>query len=138
MSQAFDPSIPVLTEVFADRPARPQPEVPMAAPQEELIQDEPAPNAEAIGAELEALATESWTEPEWHLLEQRVAARVLQQLDTRIDATLDTALRDRLADVLQFAMTSLTVELRVGLQRAIHDTVTEAVAHELARLKTAH
>ena len=56
-----------------------------------------AADAEAIGAELEALATESWTEPEWHLLEQRVAARVLQQLDTRIDATLDTALREHFA-----------------------------------------
>ncbi len=144
MSQPFDHNIPVLTEVFADTVRKPAPE-PAPVPDlhvpvlvEELIQDEPPPDAEAIGAELETLATDSWTEPEWRLLEQRVAGRVLQQLDARIDATLDNQLRDSLADVLQYAMASLTVELRAGLQRAIEDTVAQAVAHELAQLKNAH
>jgi hypothetical protein len=142
MSQPFDHNIPVLTEVFADtvrKPApAPVPDVHVPVLVEELIQDEPAPDAEAIGAELQALATDSWTEPEWRLLEQRVAGRVLQQLDARIDATLDNQLRDSLADVLQFAMASLTVELRAGLKRAIDDTVAQAVAHELAQLKNPH
>jgi hypothetical protein len=146
MSQPFDQGIPVLTEVFADTarmpppaPATPEPApVPVPVLVEELIQDEPAPDAAAIGAQLATLATDTWTEPEWRLLEQRVAGRVLQQLDARIDATLDNQLRDSLADVLQFAMASLTVELRAGLQRAIEDTVTQAIAHELAQLKNPH
>ncbi|WP_332876081.1 hypothetical protein [Massilia sp. S19_KUP03_FR1] len=140
MSQPFDQSIPVLTEVFSDRDRKPPAPVPVPAPvlEEELIQDEAPPDADAIGAQLATLATDSWTESEWRLLEQRVAGRVLQQLDARIDATLDNQLRDSLADVLQFAMASLTVELRAGLQRAIQDTVTQAVAYELAQLKNPH
>lgn len=143
--QPFDQSIPVLTEVFGATPPKPADvptpapaEVSTPAPVDELIQDEPAPDADAIGAELEALATETWTEPEWKLLEQRVAGRILEQLDARIDATLDNQLRDSLADVLQFAMASLAVELRAGLQQAIEQTVSRAVAHELAQLKSAH
>jgi len=129
MTPAFDQTIPVLTEVFADA----KPAAPVDASLE-LIQDDPAPDAEAIGAELEALATETWSEPEWRLLEQRVAGRILRQLDARVDATLDQQLRDSLADVLQQAMTSLSIELRAGLQQAIEQTVTRAVAQEIATL----
>jgi hypothetical protein len=153
--QPFDQNIPVLTEIFDDEPKKPAPapvSVAAAEPVAELVaepvdvplledwlvQDAPAPDAHAIGAELEALATASWTEPEWKLLEQRVAARILGQLDARIDATLDNHLRDSLADVLQFAMASLSVELRAGLQKAIEETVSRAVAHELEQLKHPH
>jgi hypothetical protein len=151
--QPFDQNIPVLTEIFDDEHKKPAPVVdivaaPVPVPVSEpvdvpllddwLVQDAPAPDAHAIGAELEAMATDSWTEPEWKLLEQRVAARILGQLDARIDATLDNHLRDSLADVLQFAMASLSVELRAGLQQAIEQTVTRAVAHELAQLKNPH
>jgi hypothetical protein len=143
MTQPFDQSIPVLTEVFADvpfkKPAAPEPAaLPVPEVVEELIQDEPEPDADAIGAELEAIATDSWTEPEWKLLEERVAGRILAQLDARIDATLDNQLRDSLSDVLQFAMATLTVELRAGLQQAIEQTVSRAVAQELAHLQNLH
>jgi hypothetical protein len=132
MSPAFDQTIPVLTEVFADVGHQ---EAPGALDETvELIADAPAPDAEAISAELEALATETWTEPEWRLLEQRVAGRILRQLDARVDATLDQQLRDSLADVLQQAMTTLTSELRAGLQQAIGQTVARAVAQEIAAL----
>lgn len=132
MSPAFDQTIPVLTEVFADVGQR---EAPGALDERvELIADAPAPDAEAISAELEALATDTWTEPEWRLLEQRVAGRILRQLDARVDATLDQQLRDSLADVLQQAMTTLTSELRAGLQQAIGQTVARAVAQEIAAL----
>lgn len=148
--QPFDQSIPVLTEVFADmapRKAEPAPVTalePAPEPEHapvllehvpELVQD---PDPEAIGAELQALATETWTEPEWKLLEQRIAGRILQQLDARVDATLDMHLRDSLADVLQSAMTMLTTELRAGLQHAIDTTVRRAVAQELDHLKNPH
>lgn len=129
MTPAFDQTIPVLTEVFADLKAQPPEEAPP-----ELIQDEPPPDAEAISAELEALATDTWTEPEWRLLEQRVAGRILRQLEERVDATLDQQLRDSLADVLQQAMTTLTIELRAGLHNAIEQTVARAVAQEIAAL----
>lgn len=147
--QPFDQSIPVLTEVFDDEAKKPAPAV-VPAPVPEavvvdvpvlddwVVQDAPAPDANAIGAELEALATDSWTEPEWKLLEERVAGRILAQLDARIDATLDNHLRDSLADVLQFAMATLSVELRAGLQQAIGQTVSRAVAHELEQLKNLH
>lgn len=132
MTSAFDQTIPVLTEVFADvAPKKVEEPVELI---EDMIQDDPAPDAAAIGAELETLATETWTEPEWRLLEQRVAGRILQQLEARVDATLDQQLRDSLADVLQQAMTTLTVELRAGLQQAIEQTVTRAVAQEIAAL----
>jgi phage/plasmid-associated DNA primase len=124
MTQPFDQSIPVLTEVFADVPFKKP-----AAPE---------PDADAIGAELEAMATDSWTEPEWKLLEERVAGRILAQLDARIDATLDNQLRDSLADVLQFAMATLSDQLRAGLQQAIEQTVSRAVAQELAHLQNLH
>ncbi|MDQ2820367.1 MAG: hypothetical protein M3Y65_08230 [Pseudomonadota bacterium] len=150
--QPFDPSIPVLTEVFAEvaaRKAAPEPEPepePEPAPEREhapahleivpdMIQD---PDPEVIGAELQALATETWTEPEWKLLEQRIAGRILQQLDARVDATLDMHLRDSLADVLQQAMATLTTELRAGLQHAIDTTVRRAVAQELEHVKNPH
>lgn len=138
--QPFDQSIPVLTEVFADVAARkaepaPEPEPAHLEIVPDLIQD---PDPEAIGAELQALATETWTEPEWKLLEQRIAGRLLQQLDARVDATLDMHLRDSLADVLQSAMTMLTTELRSGLQHAIDTTVRRAVAQELDNLKNPH
>lgn len=125
---AFDQTIPVLTEVF---PLEAKPSAPAPEP---LIADEPAPDADAISAELEALATETWTEPEWRLLEQRIAGRILRQLDARIDAALDRQLRDSLADGLQQAMATLAGPLRAGLQQAIEQTVTQAVAQEMAAL----
>jgi hypothetical protein len=129
---AFDQTIPVLTEVF---PLEAKPPAPQPAPEpEQLIQDEPAPDAGAISAELEALATETWTEPEWRLLEQRVAARILGQLDARMEQALDRQLRDSLADVLQQAMATLAPLLRTGLQQAIEQTVEQAVAQEMAAL----
>jgi hypothetical protein len=147
--QPFDQNIPVLTEVFDEDRSKPAPAAVPAPVAPALLADvpvldnpvfvdAPAPDANAIGAELEAMATDSWTEPEWKLLEERITGRILERIDARIDATLDNHLRDSLADVLQFAMASLTVELRTGLQQAIETTVTRAVAHELAQLKNAH
>lgn len=129
MTPAFDQTIPVLTEVFADDFAEagippPATVTGAAAPARDAL----APDAEAISAELEALATDTWTEPEWRLLERRVAARILQQLDARIDTTLDAQLRDSLAGVLEQAVTRLSAELRAGLQGAIEQTVAQEIA----------
>jgi hypothetical protein len=136
ITPTFDQTIPVLTEVFANDAVRPAAPPEPEPEREPLIQDEPAPDADAIGAELEALATDTWTEPEWRLLEQRIAGRILRQLDARIDAALDRQLRDSLADVLQQAMVTLAGPLRAGLQLAIEQTVAQAVAQEMAALGT--
>ena len=83
MSQtpAFDPSIPVLTEVVTE-PVAPLPE--------------PAPAA----AQLERRATERWTGEEWSVLERRVSERVLQQLRGRADFVLERRVRDAMADAM--------------------------------------
>ena len=119
MSQtpAFDPSIPVLTEVVTE-PVAPLPE--------------PAPAA----AQLERRATERWTGEEWSVLERRVSERVLQQLRGRADFVLERRVRDAMADAMQRTLESFTADLRAGLNEALGEIVSQAVAQELEHLKT--
>jgi hypothetical protein len=128
MSQnpAFDPSIPVLTEVFQDKGGQPEPGAP-AAPA--LVQDE-------VNAELEARAIAEWTGSDWNLLERRLSERIVQQLQGRIDFVLEQRLRDSMEDVLQHAVAGLTAELRQGLQQTMETIVLRAVSQELTHLQT--
>lgn len=121
MSQqrGFDTSIPVLTELFVDKP---EPAVQPA------VQDD-------VNAHLEARAIDGWTEPEWNLLERRLSERILQQLQGRVDFVLEQRLRDSMEEVLQHALTGLTSEIRQGLQQTIEKIVVRAVAQELAHLQ---
>ncbi|HAT31494.1 MAG TPA: hypothetical protein DCW29_11765 [Janthinobacterium sp.] len=121
-TQAFDHSIPVLTEVL-------QPQVDGAAPAPSA---DPAERAE----QLEALALKQWTEQEWHVLERRLAERILHQLQGRVDFVLEQRIKDSMADVLQHALTALSSELRAGLQHTIEQIVTRAVSQELTHLQT--
>jgi hypothetical protein len=116
----FDASIPVLTEVFQDQPIKK--EVPEAPASSE--------------AELEARAVDSWTEPEWAVLERRLSERILHQLQGRVDFVLEQRLRDSMAEALQHAMAGLTAEIRDSLQQTIGEIVARAVAQELAHLQT--
>lgn len=109
----FDTSIPVLTEVFQEK----------AAPQD------------GTNAHLEARAIDSWTEPEWNLLERRLSERILQQLQGRVDFVLEQRLKDSMEEVLQQAMHGLTQEIRQGLQQTIEKIVVRAVAQELTHLQ---
>lgn len=122
---AFDQSIPVLTEVVQDKGEQ------AAAPDkpEPVVQDD-------VNAELEARAVDSWTEPEWNLLERRLSERILQQLQGRVDFVLEQRLRDSMEDVLKLAVAGLTEEIRQGLQQTIEKIVVRAVAQELAHLQT--
>jgi hypothetical protein len=124
MSQnsAFDHNIPVLTEVFSDRPAGP---ATASAPE---VQDE-------LHADLETRAIDNWTEPQWNLLERRLAERILQQLQGRVDFVLEQRLRDSMEDVLKHAMAGLTEEIHDGLQQTIEQIVRRAVAQELIHLQ---
>lgn len=114
----FDPSIPVLTEVFQDKQAA-RPEV--------VIED---------NAHLEARAIDNWTEPEWTLLERRLSERLLHQLQGRVDFVLEQRLRDSMEEVVTHALAGLTAEIRQGLQKTIEQIVVRAVSQELAHLQT--
>lgn len=118
----FDASIPVLTEVFedkADAPAQPA-----------RIQDH-----DSTSADLEQRAVDTWSEPEWNLLERRLAERILQQLQGRVDFVLEQRLKDSMEDVLRHAMAGLTAEIQQGLQQTIEKIVVRAVAQEVAHLQ---
>ncbi|MGI4842771.1 MAG: hypothetical protein ACRYF7_05605 [Janthinobacterium lividum] len=123
MSQnaAFDPSIPVLTEVVAE-PVAPTPA--------------PAPAAEPAAAEqLERRASERWTGEEWSVLERRVTERVLQQLQGRVDFVLEQRVRDAMADAMQRTLESFTADLREGLHGALGEIVSQAVTGEIEHLR---
>ena len=129
MSQnsAFDQSIPVLTEVFSDTPAEPPPPRTRAEP--------PPSVQDGVNAALEARAVNSWTEPEWNLLERRLTERILQQLQGRVDFVLEQRLRDSMEEVLHSAIASLTDDIRQGLQQTIEKIVVRAVAQEITHLQ---
>lgn len=120
MSQtpAFDPSIPVLTEVFTEAAAAP-PQAP-----------------EPVAEDLERRANERWTGEEWSVLERRVTERVLQQLQGRVDFVLEQRVRDAMADAMQRTLESFTADLREGLHEALGGIVSRAVAQEIAHLQT--
>ena len=117
----FDTSIPVLTEVVHLTP----PDVSGTA------RSAPIETAAA----LEAAAIDHWGEHEWELLEHRLAARILRQLQGRIDFVLEQRVKDSMADVLEHAIAGLTREISAGLQQTIEKIVTRAVTQELAHLQ---
>jgi hypothetical protein len=120
---AFDHSIPVLTEVFSDKPAAP-------------TRAEAAAVSEQANADLETRAIDGWSEPQWNLLERRLSERILQQLQGRVDFVLEQRLRDSMEEVLKAAIAGLTEEIRTGLQDTIEKIVVRAVAQEISHLQT--
>jgi hypothetical protein len=103
-SPTFDPSIPVLTEVFKEQPAV----EPGSGPADLTPSSEPAatgsgPADLTPSSEPAAIAEEA--DPQWQALEQRLVERILQRLQEELGGTLK-------------------------------QIVTEAVAHEVAQLKS--
>ncbi len=154
-----DTSIPVLTEVV--RETQPAPAVADAALAEVVLPDavaadhEVSENSERRSREggnpispteatyveqaipdIEARAASHFSPEDWAALEQRLAERILHQLQGRVDFVLQQRLRDSMADVLQHALAGLTDEIRGGLAQTIEQIVTRAVAQELAHLQT--
>lgn len=119
---AYDASIPVLTEVVTDPGAVSTPE--------------PAPAPEPSAERLERRATERWTGEEWSVLERRVTERVLQQLQGRVDFVLEQRVRDAMADAMQRTLDVFTTDLRTGLHEALGEIVSQAVSQEIAHLQT--
>jgi len=111
---AFDPNIPVLTEVFPGH------------------EEAPPKDHHAL---LEQRAIDTWTEPEWTLMERRVSERVLGQLQNRVELVLEQRLRESMEEVLNAALATMTREIGQGLQETIEKIVVRAVAQEVAHLQ---
>lgn len=123
---AFDASIPVLTEVFQEPPAK---EAALAAV-EALAQ---VAGDAAVSGEP---AVENLGEPQWADLERRLSERILTQLHEQLDGVLEQHVRETLEVVLQNAIAGLTDDIRSGLQQTIETIVTRAVGAELAQRQT--
>lgn len=122
MSQAsFDASIPVLTEVLKAEPLSDQGTAP--------------PPTVSAAEQLEADAIEGWTDAEWAVMEHRLAARIMHQLQSRVDFVLEQRIKDSMAEVLSHALHDLTNEIRIGLHDTIEKIVSRAVAQELTHLQ---
>lgn len=64
--------------------------------------------------------------------EDDLIQRVLQRVSERLNPLIEQRVRDTMADVLQLSVDSLATEIREGLQYALRDVVTRAVADEIA------
>jgi len=117
MNQAFDASIPVLTEIMQD---------------EAPAQAAPAPVVEAVAAP--SLPAPDDDEA-WEALERRLSERVLLQLSNRVDFVLEQRIKDSIGEVLDHALHALTVEIREGLHDTIGKIVTRAVQQEITHLQ---
>ena len=125
MNQAFDASIPVLTEIMRDE--APAPAV-AASPA-----PAPANDAEAAAPTLPALDDAE----AWEALERRVSERVLHQLSNRVDFVLEQRIKDSIGEVLNHALHALTLEIREGLHETIGKIVSRAVQQEITHLQAA-
>ncbi|UGQ45344.1 hypothetical protein [Massilia endophytica] len=112
MNQAFDASIPVLTEVVREEAPAP---APAPAP-------EPAAEASFLGTD-------------WEQFEKEVSVRILQQLQSRVDFVLEQRIRDSIAEVLDQSLRELTGQLREGLHDTLGKIVTRAVQQEITHLQ---
>jgi len=135
---AFDASIPVLTEVFAEPTASGTPLAPPAPVVEAEAPPPPAPVVAALEDAPEALerrAVDHWSGEQWSVMERRVTERILQQLQGRIDFVLEQRLRDGIADAVDKAMTSFSADIRNSLGDTLSDVVTRAVSQEIAHIR---
>ncbi len=135
---AFDASIPVLTEVFAEPTAS---GTPLAQPAPVVEAEAPPPPAPVVAAledapeALERRAVDHWSGEQWSVMERRVTERILQQLQGRIDFVLEQRLRDGIADAVDKAMTSFSADIRNSLGDTLSDVVTRAVSQEIAHIR---
>lgn len=127
MNQAFDASIPVLTEIMREDapPPAAEPEA-LAAPR--TVEPHAAPANDAV------LPGQDDAEA-WQALERRLSEQVLHQLASRVDFVLEQRIKDSIADVLDHALHSLTVEIRDGLHDTIGKIVARAVQQEITHLQ---
>lgn len=131
MNQAFDASIPVLTEIMRDE--APAPAYTRAAP---AAVHSAAVQAPASANDAEAPALPALDDAEaWEALERRLSERVLHQLSNRVDFVLEQRIKDSIHEVLNHALHTLTVEIREGLHDTIGKIVSRAVQQEITHLQ---
>jgi hypothetical protein len=127
MNQAFDASIPVLTEIMREDAPVPAAE-PEAISAPRTVEPHAAPaNDSALPAPDDADA--------WQALERRLSEQVLHQLNNRVDFVLEQRIKDSIADVLDHALHALTLEIRDGLHDTIGKIVARAVQQEITHLQ---
>jgi hypothetical protein len=139
-TQNFDASIPVLTEVLWDvaEDAAAAPANDGGAARFETVAAEAAPPAPQprhdsdpaqhqpppAGANRELAR-------QWEALEQRLAARILHQ----VQSSVDTVVAQCVAEVLEGALHKLGGELRGSLRYTVEKAVSQAVVEERGRLQ---
>ena len=107
-----DNSIPLLTEVI---PMAPPPQVPVGH------QISAAPDAASPVAE------------QYRQWQQEISENVLQHLLEQADSVLQQHLQDQMAVALDNISDILTQRVKESLRQALTETVTRAVAEEMAR-----
>ena len=136
MNQAFDASIPVLTEIMRDDAAAQAPapaaNAPLAMPIAVGGAAGAACPAGAAGAAGGAARDDA---AGWPAQARRGAERVLHQLASRVDFVLEQRIKDSIAEVLDHALHSLTLEIRDGLHDTIGKIVARAVQQEITHLQ---
>jgi hypothetical protein len=136
---SFDESIPVLTEVVVEKAAQAAEPADTIEPAD-AAELEPPPalialpvtHAPALPAPARALDDDT----AWDTLEERLIARVLDRLQDRIALVLEDQVRSSMAPVLDGAIARLAAELHIGLQHTVERVVAQAVAQEVAHLKS--
>lgn len=127
MNQAFDASIPVLTEIMRD-------DAPPAALAPAPVAEAPAAVAAVVADEAPALPAPDDADA-WEALERRLSERVLLQLSNRVDFVLEQRIKDSIGEVLNHALHNLTLEIREGLHDTIGKIVARAVQQEVTHLQ---
>jgi hypothetical protein len=140
MNQAFDASIPVLTEIMRDEAAPPAaPASPATAPGDAPthgVEHEASAAPAAVDAAGEDAGLPAPDDAgAWEALERRLSERVLHQLSNRVDFVLEQRIKDSIGEVLDQALHALTLEIREGLHETIGKIVTRAVQQEITHLQ---
>jgi len=138
-TQNFDASIPVLTEVLWDvaegdaaAPANDGGAARFEAAATEAAPAAPRPghNSDPAQQPLPAGANRELAR-QWEALEQRLAARILHQ----VQSSVDTVVAQCVAEVLEGALHKLGGELRGSLRYTVEKAVSQAVIEERGRLQ---
>jgi len=119
--------IPVLTEIVTEVPYD-------AHPQEDTL---PASEKDA-GQQLSILPpilSAVKNEAAWNELEERLTARILQQVQDRTQLILENSLQIGMKTILRQVAQNLVTEIKKDLERTLEVVVAHAVTEEMLRLQ---
>ncbi len=114
-----DDDLPLLTEVILAG------QIPLPDSAYEVVElQERAPTQQSVAPQ------------QWEAVEKAVREAVLRGLHGRIDIALEQRIRANLNSMIERLLLGLASEVKAGLHETIRDTVHQAVAQEIARLRT--